>query len=138
MSEEGMDKLKTGWWPSECGRMLTFHTVNYGQLVDVYKHGGIACGCKIHMFHPKGVFVGREFVFVPYHKIREHPKGLCWEQKFIKWGYGKKSDKRTWRQFVFESACRSVTVLMRWTQTQFFFDIIKSGKFQALESEDKK
>lgn len=105
----------------ECGIELSCNTIQYGELVDVDTPSGTACGCKVHFFNKKGVLVGREYKFLKYDKIRRHPKGLCWEQRWVVFGKDD-ANKKLWRQHVYEIACRLITRLMRWTQGQTLFE----------------
>lgn len=114
------------------GEKLNFKNIFYGEMVDVVIHGGISCSCTVHMFNRKGVLVGREYEFVKYDTLRRHPKGLCWEQKWVEWGSRGKPNKKLWRQLAYETVCRIVTVLMRWTETQMHPDIIKGKKFVGI------
>jgi hypothetical protein len=98
------------FYPAFSGERLTHNNVFYGELVDfAIFPGQVDCGCTVHYFNPKGVLVGREYLFVPYDRVRRHPVGLVWVQLMsCDW-----KPRSRIRQFVYELTCRIVTWFMR-------------------------
>jgi hypothetical protein len=91
--------------------MITSKTIKYGQLLDWQKEKGvIATSVKAHFFNSKGVLIGRDYKLVPYSELTAHNNTTMWNKRLVRKPFGKL------RQWLYETNCKLVTVLIRATQ----------------------